>query len=144
MIAQAPLPLYLFLRFLLKNVKNITIFKMDVLWWEKLLVFVVFFLFFIKKRTKNKTQKKTLVLKNLRHQKLNYEFRNCFTINCFTLYSCGWTTCNCITSQSWRKPLISAKLFKTSYAYRWLSSFHCIIFSIGHCYLCCTPWSSTL
>ena len=45
--------------------------------------------------------------KKLRHEK-NHESRNCFTINCFTLHCCGWTACDCITFQSWRKPLISA------------------------------------
>lgn len=59
------------------------------------------------------TQNQEKIFKRkLRHEKLNHESRNCFTINDFILYSCGWTACNCITFQSWRKPLISAKKIK--------------------------------
>ncbi len=54
------------------------------------------------------TQNQEKIFKRkLRHEKLNHESRNCFTINYFTLYRCGWTACDCITFQSWRKPLIS-------------------------------------
>lgn len=65
------------------------------------------------------TQNQEKIFKRkLRHEKLNHESRNCFTINYFTLYRCGWTACDCITFQSWRKPLISAKQIKEFYAYR--------------------------